>query len=518
MKNIAIRRLRVISVPKGEGISPKHKLVLLAELARMGIRISNPEYLDHVADTFFLDYHGALQTIKEMRGGDVDYVPLFTSFPDEVPDDDAYFTKRLLGYLGNVFELFQEGTRLENGMVIPDWLFDLQQFGADPITQMQSKSLWERAKQRIAKRKADEHHEWLDMELVWEDQVAERLRLWLEACIYAKSSIKEALHPDIGQLLLYFGTSWIDFAQIAMKENQALVLRILWQGGQEQAATELAQTPTDILRLFAALTGTDVSLSNAIKFPKMTRKQRRLVLAALDRAPSLAEDLRRYRGLWLELGRYVHPGEYRRRYAKAAEAFDALRNGRITTFNSRTESLLRGSEVGEVLMHLTKRPGVLARKCHELLRRFPQGSGMIVDAFATVAKGMTVKNLLVLRSYFATINDEDYRTIINKRGKIKVLPNNAKAALRADVIDMVLDMIDSALTKSLGGRDSWAGKSVWIDPELDPDDAPPDTQREVAAARCRGHMRPVAVQPPQEPIGGVERAGLEALVDPALGQ
>ncbi len=466
MQDIAIRRLRAVPIPKGDGIGHKHKLVVLSELAALGIRVTNPEGFDKASEAFFLGYADAIAGLRKLRGGNVDYVPLFVGFPNDVPDDDAYFAKRLIGYVGNAFELFGDGPQLEHGVVVPEWLFDLRQFGADPITQLQTKSLWDRAKRVLARRKSDEHTEWLDVELVWAEEVLPRLRDWLESCLYARSSIKAALHDDIGALLAHFGADAVEFERIAMKENQALVLRLLWRDGREDAACRLARTPTDLLRLFAALTDTDVSLASPVKFPKLSRVQRRLVLGALEGAPALAEDLKRYRGLWLELGRYIHPGEHRRQCPRVAAAFDALRNGTIATFNGTTEALMAGSDVNAVLAHLATRPGVLGRKLHELLRRFPDGQRAVVDAFATVAANMTVKNLLVLQTYFETINDDEHRTVINKRGMIKVLPNNARGALSADTLSSVQTVLRAALADAVGARDSWAGKTVWIDERL----------------------------------------------------
>ena len=466
MRDIATRRLHMISVTDGDGLDPKHKLVILSELAKIGVRVSNPEMLDRVSESFLVEYREAIKTLIALRGGDVEYVPLFLDFPEDVPDDADYFARRIVGYLGSVFRLFDQGTRLENGIIVPEWLFDLRRFGADPVTQFQVPSLWEQAKERLNGRKGDEHVEWLEVELVTAEQMEARLRQWLRNTLYAKSSIKEALHDDIRYLLGAFGAQAVDFDRIEMKENQALLLRLLWQDGRLDAVSSVAKAPTDVLRLFAALTDTDVSLARPIKFPKMSRKQRRAVLSVLERCATLPQELQRYRGLWLELGRYLHPGEYRGKFPATAAAFDALRNGKIQTFDGRTEALLQAGDLNGVLRHLAARPGVLARKVHELLRRFPGRERSVCNSFAAVAPSMTVKSLLVLKSYFASINDDDARTVINKRGKIKVLPNNAKGALSADTLVAIDKILDDALIRSLDQRDSWAGQSVWIDPEL----------------------------------------------------
>lgn len=467
MKSIAIRRLRVLPIVRGDGFGAKHRLVLLSELARLGVRLGNDALLAQADERTLADHASVMETLRAMKGGDVEYVPLFLEFPDNVPEDGELFGRRVVGYLGNVFDVFEEGSpELDDGTRVPAWLFDLRQFGADPILQRQDKSLWERAKESLRGRAPDRHTEWLDIELVFADTVEDRLKDWLRDCLYAKSSIKDALHADVRQLIAQFGSDVLEWDKIVMKENQALVLRCLWQGGEEEAATSLLKTPTDMLRLLAALTDTDISLATAIKFPRLRRRQRRLLVAALERCPSLAEDLTRYRGLWLAVARSLHVGEYTKTHPRVAAAFAALRNGKIETFAGRTEALLRAGDVAAALAHLRARPGVLGRKLHELVRRFPDSVTDVLREFDGVAHDITLKNLLVLRRYFATINDEAYRTVINKNGKIKVLPNNAAQALTADTVGLVVDRVDAALRRHVGALESWADQKVWIDPAL----------------------------------------------------
>jgi hypothetical protein len=467
MKEIALRRLRSIAVFKGPGLTAKQRLILHSELAAMGYRLKNTQLLENAAATLLLDYPLIIKTLRKMRGGDVDYVPLFSGFPDEVPDDDIYFIKRLIGLVANDLDLYPEGKRLENGVVVPDWLFDLKDFGADPITQLQSTELTRRGKEKQDRRKSDTHTEWIDITLVSAKEMTEDLKLFLKQQLYSKSSIKEALHNDLATLLKYLGCEHLDPTEIVVKENLALLLRLLWQAEDFEDVARLAKTPTDLLRLFAALTDTDISLSQKIRFPKFSRAQRRTVLGILEDAPALREDLQRYRGLWLELGRYLHPTEYAKRFPKTADAFDALRNGKIETFASRTEALLKAGEADEAIKHLKTRPGVLGRKIHELLRRFPTYNQDILKALIQLTGKMPLKNLLVLSSYFSTINEREQRTVINKRGKVVVIANNAKGALSTSQIGDLQGLLDGAIGAKLKERESWQDKTVWISPELD---------------------------------------------------
>jgi len=146
-----------------------------------------------------------------LRGGDVEYVPLFLGFPDDFPEDDKYFAKRIVGYLGSFYDLFPEGKQLETGITVPEWLFDLKQFGADPVSQMQTKSLWTRAKEKLSNRKVDTHTEWIDLKLGWAEDTEQELKKWFETLVYAKSSIKEELREDLILLLINFGVDEIDF-------------------------------------------------------------------------------------------------------------------------------------------------------------------------------------------------------------------------------------------------------------------------------------------------------------------
>jgi stress response protein SCP2 len=434
---------------------------MLAEYTALGIRFTNPELLNHASPALLLSHQELLKTICKLRGGDVDYVPLFVNFPDDVPDDDLYFAKRILGYL---HRLALEP--LVDTEELPSWLFELKDFGADPVSQFQTKSLWEKAKDRILNRKDDSHVEWIDMAFVEESQALDDLQNWMASLLSSKSSIKSDLHEDLMTCLLHFGTEELRFEDIPMKENQALVLKVFWQESRFDAVMGIRPTPTDLLRLFAALTDSDISLAQNIKFPKLSRSRRRCVLGCLENAASLREDLSRYRGLWLQIDRYLHSFEYRTKYPKTAEAFKNLRTGKVRTFNSETEQLIQGYDIDGLLEHLPRRPGVFGRKLHEVLRLFPDEVERTMEAFAAISLELTFKQLLVMWRYFATINDRDKRVIINKRGKVRVLKNNARGVLKADVVSKLDRFLYEQLKNRLRNRPSWLGKKVWIDPEL----------------------------------------------------
>lgn len=467
MKTIALNRLNLLGIAKGNGLKPVQKKTFQAELAHLGYRLTNPEMLDEVSEAFLLDYKHLMSALAAKRGANVNYVPLFTKFPEETPNDDEYFIKRIMGYVGQIWEQIPDSVELTNGVRVPKWLFNVEDFGADPITQFQSADLWKNAVEADKNKKGDTHIEWIDLTIATDDEIMEALREYLKRLVYSKSSIKEDLHVEVYALLDFFGAEELDPASIVFKETQALVLQSLWSLKAYEDVKAMAKTATDVLRMFAGLTGTDISLAEKVKFPKMNRSERRVVLDILEASSGLSEDIRNYKGLWLEIGRYLHPGEYAKAYPRTAEVFDALRNGKIETFASKTEKLMALKELDDLLVHLEAKPGVFARKLHEVLRRFPNETSQVLDSFEKNVAHLPVKNLLVLRSYFNTINSQEFRTVINKKGKIKVLLNNAHRALSRKQVGEIVGLLDHAILKALSDRESWEDKSVWIDKTLD---------------------------------------------------
>lgn len=466
MKTIALNRLNILAMPKGEGLNTKEKLAFLTELAQLGYRLTNPELLQTVSSTFLLDYKHLMYTLAARKGGNVQYVALFQGFPEATPDEEQYYTKRVVGYIGNLLDWYPNATTLVNGVKVPKWLFDTNEFGADPITQMTSPELWTKAAKAQKIKQVDTTTVWHDLTLVYDTDLEQELKIYLQQLVYAKSSIKEALHEDLEQLLAFLGAEVLDIDLIVFKETQALILKYFWNQKDWEAVTQLAKTATDILRLFAAVTNSDISLATPIKFPKMSRPARKAILQVLEQSASLPEDLKNYKGLWLEIGRYLHPGEYAKQFPRVAKLFNALRNGKIETYNAKIEQLLAEKEIYVLLQHLNKKPGVFARRLHEVARTFPEQLDAILFAFGERVSQVPLKNLLVLERYFDTINEAEFRTVINKKGKMKVLTNNAFGALTDLELNRIVTVIKTAIHNQLAQKELWKDEKVWIDESL----------------------------------------------------
>ena len=457
---IALRRLRLIAT-RPAGVDVQSKLTYLAQLAGMGYRVENAgDYNDSVLG----DFAATMAGLKQLRGGEVVYVPLFSGFPDKVPEDRAYFIDRLIGFLVRECITYPQGTRLDNGLVVPDWLFDLKQFGADPISQMQDPTLYAAAREDQAGRAQDTHVEWVTLRFADSEEVEKQALAYLRGNLYAKSSIQETLRPDLEWLLGHFSPEQIDPAQVVFRETKTYLSQYYWNHQNYAAVARLCDTPTDCLRLFAALTGGDISLAEKTTYPKLKRAQRRIILGILDRSANLEEDLRRYRGLWLALGRGLHPGAEAGAFPRAAAAFQTLRNGTIRSFNSHIEMAFQAGTSLQVLEKLAERPTLLARRLQQLLRANPGQEEAIYASLSQVAAQVPLKILIQLESYFRHQWRSKYRVIVNKKGKMRVVPR--PYTLHGSVLERVADLLAGQMRAQIACKDSWSGKKSWIDPNL----------------------------------------------------
>lgn len=468
MKTIALNRLGLIALPEGEGWSDFHKVGFLTELGNLGYRITNPELLDSASEDFFKEFKTVKNALTGKRSGvaEKQYVPLFKNFPNEVPEEGPYFIKRLIGYM---FREKQNPVRkplLEHGD-LPKWLFNIYDFGADPVTQLQVKSLYDLSVLENASKRGDSHTEWMDIALCFDDSLSDHLLTYLQQILYAKSSVKEDLRKEALYLLRELGSEDIDTERIVFKENLALLgVYYWWTPDQIERISDWYEHPTDLLRLFAAISGTDTSLISTIKYPKMNRKQRKLVLGILEKSSMLEEQLKAYGRLWLQVGRSLHVGEYAKRFPRTAKAFNQLRNSTIRTYASEIERLIDARDLSELLIQLEKRPGLFARRLHEVLRRFPAQTEKVMASFEEVANRVEVKNLLVMYSYFDNINSAKYRTVVNKSGKMVVLENSTQGVLREKNIVKVLGVLQDAIIAKLKTRENWASQRIWVDDAL----------------------------------------------------
>ncbi|KVP17158.1 TerD family protein [Burkholderia ubonensis] len=199
-------------------------------------------------------------------------------------------------------------------------------------------------------------------------------------------------------------------ATIPQKEIRALVGGWLLQHtpASFEAAefARLFQTPTDVLRLAAAVSArnlktADLTLSTPPRFGKLSRGVRRLLLSLLNSldAESVRAEMFHRREQWVRLGEVLHPGEYQTRFTRAYDHFTALRNNDApVSWAGKVEKRLASRDTLDAIALLSQRPGVFARKLHEVVRKATGANKeAVAKAFAAVADKVSTPVLVQLR-------------------------------------------------------------------------------------------------------------------------
>ena len=195
--------------------------------------------------------------------------------------------------------------------------------------------------------------------------------------------------------------------RVAVKENLA-VLTVTFPDLDFSASY---RTVTDVLRLAVALAGGDVSLAEPCRFPSFSRAQRRRLLGLLDAVGQVqdsrdsAEEMARRCERWKRLARHLRPGDYARRFPRAAALLHQVASGEAEAgFTSRLEEVLARRDVDGALRLLSARPGVFARRLNHLLRLCADEAARerVVAEFARVAPEVSVPVLVRLWEYFSS--------------------------------------------------------------------------------------------------------------------
>lgn len=242
---------------------------------------------------------------------------------------------------------------------------------------------------------------------------------------------------------------------------------------------------TDVLRLAAAWSESDVSLRSKVTFKNFSKHERRVLLSALEGSKNLEEDMAMRKNLWKKLLSRLHPGDFK--FERVKTAYDQLYKGNLKSFNSKVETLLNGvhkkvvekqsnidsldknrtyslnelqqkvqvktvrnesvlvkAPDAEVLSVLQSRPGEMLRRFHKLYKNF--GSSAVVS-FVSVLPKLTTIQLLKFSKYIETVDARKQLMFAPKGNWTKVqLVENNKVKLSSQDKGALLSAISQELS------------------------------------------------------------------------
>jgi len=270
--------------------------------------------------------------------------------------------------------------------------------------------------------------------------------------------------------------------QIPLKENLAVAIGAFYSSGKLDVANSLmarVNSPTDILRVSAALCGGDVCLAENVIFKKMPRAARRFLMAGLEPLVGLAEAMAPRRSQWLRLGESLHPGEFHKIFPNCVAAFSALRaDKRIPTYGTRVETAVASGNIQAAISEMASRPGDFIRRLDSLLRLSPADATATWNSLKRVVSDISSRVLLQAYGHF-TLRNTNPRIVFPKgsTANAQIIPSlpSLPKALHTRVV--------KGLRKELLRRYAKLSKlgNVFIEPCMG-DYAVPFSQRSAAKA------------------------------------
>lgn len=264
-------------------------------------------------------------------------------------------------------------------------------------------------------------------------------------CFASAASLREDVQNDLGILVNRLGLDGVDPADVRFRENRTLLFELLWALDRTRLPATGA-TPDDLLRLFARLTGGDISLGTPVGYPRLSRADRRVVVNTLEASDRLGDVFRR-RGLWLAIDRGLHVGEFRA--PRVAETFARLRDGRHdrTSFPSRFERLLATDFAAAVRLAAAESPGLLGRGLRRLaaVAAGPGERAALIRAVAGAAERIPLRVLLAAAAQLADNGRTYPRVVFGKDGSsLPIVRRPGHLALAGDFRKELLGAVDAA--------------------------------------------------------------------------
>lgn len=370
-----------------------------------------------------------LTVLKESKGDNFTYEPMYPNFPKQVAEasDAELFVNAFLHYFGDMV-----GTRIM------------------PVYEKEERfPFYENTTLTVLNLAGDD----IDANIV-------------SNLLGAKVSFSEADKSLLEDLYLDLSVKELnrilDEVEIPNKENFAHLAGIVRGNAEALEAVLLhARTVTDILRVAAVFSEAHPSLKDKFKFGKFSRPERRAIVKALVSLNSnYAEDFNRNREMWKRFTERLHVSEFVSKDSELLKALAVVRSsGNLPGWGTKVESALSAGDFADSVKLLSQRPGEFARRLNHLLSNAASDEvEFILDEFKKVSTKVSTTVLLQVMAYFRTLKnnpDRQFSTLFTGgvKGSAFALPRE-KTILPESVCDAVLTIAGDALKAIYAERES----------------------------------------------------------------
>ncbi|MEV6923848.1 hypothetical protein AB0M46_04950 [Dactylosporangium sp. NPDC051485] len=252
--------------------------------------------------------------------------------------------------------------------------------------------------------------------------------------------------------------------EIPVRENRAVLNDIRLLLGRPLLAVD---TTTDVLRLACQASAGDVSLATPTRFRAFRRRERRVLLGALNdvisASPAKLGDVPRYAERWKRLGERLHPHEHAQ-WPHAQQVFAVARGERrVPTLAGRAEAAIRAGAIAPAAATLSAAPGMLLRSADRLLRLAPAADRTAVVEAVTGALGSASGRVLCsLREHLDNrLRPASARMFANRARRAYIGPDR-RPPLPADLVADLSARLDA----EIGARLPEFDRPLLVDPAV----------------------------------------------------
>lgn len=240
-------------------------------------------------------------------------------------------------------------------------------------------------------------------------------------------------------------------AEIPVRENRAVLNGIRLVLGAPLVAVD---TTTDVLRVACQVSGGDVSLATPTRLRAFRRRERRILLAALNEVvaanPGKLGDVARHAEPWKRLGERLHPHEFGQ-WPHAQDVFTVARGERrVRGLPGRAEAAFRAGSIGQAAAVLSDAPGLLLRSADRLLRLAPATErDSVVEAITGALGSASGRVLCSLREHVGNRQaPAPVRMYANRSRRAWVGPDE-RPPLPAELVVELESSLDNEITDRL---------------------------------------------------------------------
>ena len=378
------------------GKNSKEALTLMLKCEQLGFSFETKmiNVVSHASKQEMKDFWDWFKPLANKIYKGSKYEPMYPNFPEQVIEASDYelCMNALIHYAGDAL-----GIRL-----LPEY-------------------------QKDKRKKLKENVEPMQMKFGVVADLPNMLKNYLEA----NTSLSEQSKEIVTKLFKYLETenkeqlnSLVKEANIAQKETLAFMGKEVINSSLNfnECMVDKFKTPTDLLRLSAALNDGDVSLVLDTKVKGMSRAMRKAFLGKLESlltekdSTQFEENMFTYREQWVKLAHAMHVGEFKNKVPKTYEVIQKLReNNKEHTFTFNVQKALDANDMEKTVNLLKTRPGVFGRMLGKVVSS-AKDTNLVINEFGNVSKDISTPVLLQIHAKYKYDNQDNKKIILPKGG------------------------------------------------------------------------------------------------------